>query len=725
MEIRQNSIRWVDHKQNPVNRSRGMTAVNDHLTQSFINDILSGSRTADIDLLTFPDPNNFLAGQLHEHYEQWLYISATVKHELAQDVLEWIKQGVTVEHFFRHFRGSYKGKNYDSARPPTRIFSNNPSCQQFSEFITSTLIDRLATGAISVWGRVGHVKPPHLVMPLTVEPSKPRLCNDNRFLNLWMVDRPFKLDRLTDLPRYVFPNSFQCVTDDKSGYDHILLTEESRPYFGFRWGHWYFVSNTIPFGWKLSAFIYHTTGSILSHYLRSLNIPCSLYIDDRHSGQLQLRYPSHSSLTNMQLASSAIFLVCYTATKLGYFLALNKCILIPRQQVPYLGFVSDSGKQAFTLIPKKKDKFLTLVRDILQRKFVDVVTLQRLVGKCISMSLAIPGARLFTNEMNSAISRGLRTSRPCQISDSLHREISHWLFLEDWNSFLPWISETHSHVTLFTDASAFAWAGVLSPNVVSTSISDYWPAPLKDMDIATKESLALANVLAAFSQTICNSRVDVFTDSMALIRSWEKQGSRSPSLFNALKQIFSHSFSFNIHLKLYFIPSSQNLADNPSRRLSPADSHLSLQYWRRLQVLFGAPHGHSVDLMAVPSNVQTNETGQPLPFFSPYPTPNCTGVNVFAQLPSLHPPSLFSNPYAFPPIVLIGQLLHFLIMYSIPCTLLIPDIFPRRYWWPILHANSKHAQKLAIRGDVDVMLTPSSSGYCMVPLPWDLWVFKL
>ena len=64
--------------------------------------------------------------------------------------------------------------------------------------------------------------PPHLVLPLTVEPTKPRLCHDARFFNLWMQDKPFKLDHVGDLPRYVSRNSYQSVLDDKSGYDHIL-----------------------------------------------------------------------------------------------------------------------------------------------------------------------------------------------------------------------------------------------------------------------------------------------------------------------------------------------------------------------------------------------------------------------------------------------------------------------------------------------------------------------
>ena len=89
---------------------------------------------------------------------------------------------------------------------------------------------------ISVWGKVGHCHPPHLVMPLTVEPSKPRLCNDNRFLNLWIQDRPFSLDSIQHLPKYFQTGFYQTVCDDKSGYDHIQLSSNSRTFFGFEWG---------------------------------------------------------------------------------------------------------------------------------------------------------------------------------------------------------------------------------------------------------------------------------------------------------------------------------------------------------------------------------------------------------------------------------------------------------------------------------------------------------
>ena len=188
-------------------------------------------------------PGFFLAGRLHCHLQEWKSLVASSSSPLSRVVLDWLQDKVQIQPFFRHFKGNFKGEHFDSASPPRRIFYNHKSCAPFAKFISDTILQRLSTGAISVWGKVGEVDPPNLVMPLTVEPTKPRLCNDNRFLNLWMDDRPFSLDRLDQLPLCVSKDAYQTVCDDKSGYDHILLAPSSRAYFGFQWDGWYFISN--------------------------------------------------------------------------------------------------------------------------------------------------------------------------------------------------------------------------------------------------------------------------------------------------------------------------------------------------------------------------------------------------------------------------------------------------------------------------------------------------
>lgn len=91
--------------------------------------------------------------------------------------------------------------------------------------------------AITLKGKIGEADPPHLILPLTIEQSKPRLCHDARFPNLnWMKDMPFELDSLVHIPRYVGRDTYQTILDDKSGYDHLSLSKESRTFFGIQWG---------------------------------------------------------------------------------------------------------------------------------------------------------------------------------------------------------------------------------------------------------------------------------------------------------------------------------------------------------------------------------------------------------------------------------------------------------------------------------------------------------
>ena len=274
----------------------------------------------------------------------------------------------------------------------------------------------------------------------------------------------------------------------------------------FQWGGWFFTSNTLPFGWKSSAYIYHSIGLFASHYFRSVLIPCLLYIDDRHTGKIQLsiKAPAYAPLSSQRekslaRASSAIFIVCHTLISLGYFLGLKKSILTPKQVVPYLGFLIDSVRQAFLLIQEKKQKCLSLTRHVLSCSSTDVKILQRLSGKYMSFALAVPGARFFINELNIAIAKGLPSSRPISVSGSLKDEIQHWLFLESWTGYLPWRQELHHQVRLCSDASSFAWPCTLGPNAHGAMIRDYWPADQRGLHINVKEILALVNALEALS----------------------------------------------------------------------------------------------------------------------------------------------------------------------------------------------------------------------------------
>ena len=241
--------------------------------------------------LRFFHPSQFRAGNIHSKLSIWqdlLETSPCVK----VDLLEVIRDGVRVDHFFKPFKGNFKGQAYNSNYPPPIIIKNSPTTAKFSQFVSDSIIQWVSAGFTAVWGPVNSVVPPRLVLPLTVEPSKPRLCHDERHLNLWIRDLPFKLHHLSDLPRYVLPGHFQSTCDDKSGYQHVSLHPSSQTYFGFQW-HGF-------------LFIYHKLGLAVSGAVRSLGGPVSQYIDNQHIGQLitsPLRISRDPSLERAQAAA--------------------------------------------------------------------------------------------------------------------------------------------------------------------------------------------------------------------------------------------------------------------------------------------------------------------------------------------------------------------------------------------------------------------------------------
>lgn len=501
-----------------------------------IHNVVAGCIHASPSWLRFRDPSAFVAGGLHQHVPFWSTILEGSSKQA--EILSYIRDGVDVHSFFQPFRGRYQNNDYDHPIPPSVVFKNNASYKGFEDFITSTILSRVHNGSLVALGKVGEVPPPHLVMPLTVEPSKPRLCHDERCLNLWIKDLPFSLDKITDLPRYVGKDHYQTVLDGKSGYDHVLLTDPSQTFSGLQWSGWYFCFRTIPFGWKTSAYLYHIIGLTATSYARSLGVPSSQYIDDRHLGQLQIqrnsrgRFPPPSQFI---LAQSAAYIMCYILIHLGYFIGLKKSILIPRLVVPFLGLLVDSSNQAFFLPDDKKKKFILLRDSILKKKTVSLKTLQKFAGKIMSFTLVVPGARLYTSAIYQAISKLHGKTRSIPLKDVLLREIQSWEFFDTWTGYLPWRQEYHFQLSLSSDASNTGWGGVINfPDQPSETVTGIW-------DYSERSS-------------------------------------------------------------------------------------------------------HTVDLMALPANVMPDQSGNPLKFFSPFPTVQAAGANVFSQTITSE------NAYVFPPI---------------------------------------------------------------------------
>lgn len=139
-------------------------------------------------------------------------------------VENWIKNNVDVGEFFEHFKEDFKGYAYDSDTPVARHFVNSAVCKKFTDFIKGEISERLKNSSLHLLGKLGECEMPRVML---VEPTKPRLCHDERYLNLWMKETPFKLDTLKDVHRMVDLSASMICCDEKSGYDHVSLSRTS------------------------------------------------------------------------------------------------------------------------------------------------------------------------------------------------------------------------------------------------------------------------------------------------------------------------------------------------------------------------------------------------------------------------------------------------------------------------------------------------------------------
>lgn len=418
----------------------------------------------------------------------------------------------------------------------------------------------------------------------------------------------------------------------------------------------------------------------------------------------------------------AAFIACVTFISLGYFIGLKKSCLVPSVAVRFLGYICDSEKQAFLLPQEKRDKFAALGEDILSHKTVSLKNIQKFAGKTTSFALLVPAAKLFTNTTYQTISRGVkRADTQLRISPELRRELLHWRFLDSWEGFLSWKSERHIHLTMHSDASFSGWGGCLNlPGQPAIESRGLWDEATRCLPIAVKEAQALFNALESLLSNTHNARIDAFVDNKALLHSWERQVSKSSAISDILKDIFSFTMSRNLSLNLMYVPSKDNPADAPSRCLSDLDCSLSPAAWHQVDTAFGP---HTIDLMALPFNVQADRAGRPLRFFAPLPCTQAFGINVFAQDISSD-----ENAYVFPPFVLIGPLLKYLRSQQCTFSIVVPDLCPRKFWWPLVQRSASSSFKLGSKGDASILLFPAKSGPTMFqprPLQWDLWVFRV
>ncbi|CAN0440841.1 unnamed protein product, partial [Pylaiella littoralis] len=133
-----------------------------------------------------------------------------------------------------------------------------------------------------------------------------------------------------------------------------------------------------------------------------------------------------------------------------HFLSDTKCDLKPSRIQRYLGILCDSSTTSFRIPEDKLSKLREIIREVLARGSLSGKTLETIAGKCVSMSVAIRPASLWTHYMFAAIAKA--KGKVIQLHDhaDLRAELAKWFTLSSTAQEGPWYKVRHfaTEVTL-------------------------------------------------------------------------------------------------------------------------------------------------------------------------------------------------------------------------------------------------------------------------------------
>ena len=643
----------------------------------------------------FRHPEDFFAGTLSLSIEFWkTHILRDCDPPLRIKYLNWLKNGVTVREFLNPYTtGIYKNRVLNSFLPSKAFFPNNvpPKHQQWVNTEITTL---LKFGVIKKWNDCPQSKicpTPLITHPLMVkeERTKNRLIYDAQFLNCFMNPPSFTMQGIPKLAQLGWANMFMTTLDHKNGYFHVPLNTNSWTYFGVYWNNMFYVYTTLCFGWSPAPFIYSTLTELIANYVRALTLALILtWIDDAmQSNSILTKHESTN--TQFHSANYVCCITCMVLYKAGYFVNLPKSVFIPVQIITFLGIIIDSHQQMFFIPPIRVQKTLSLINKILDENQCTLKDLERCVGKCRSMAIAVPAAKLYTRAQYAALSKNLdhnilpHQARQKTISlttnKSLKEELAMWQKL---NTALingaSWLAPERIYATLenfdaYTDASARRWGGIFHSIKGTFKSAGVFSTSQTFQHINDKEGAALLesviNFLAKHKELARGKIMIIKVDNRVLFDIYTSGGSsKQQFLTDICKQIFWLEIQYQCKIKLSWIPSLQNEADPLTRENSQHDITLTRKAFLPVLLKWGP---FRMDLMASYPTVQKDLQGRNLKFYSQYFEKQAKGTDVFAQNITRSPSD--TNPdFCFPPFALISVFLQHLMRSKGWCVVILP-----------------------------------------------------
>ena len=236
----------------------------------------------------------------------------------------------------------------------------------------------------------------------------------------------------------------------------------------------------------------------------------------------------------------------------------------PSTCMDWLGIRLDSVNWTMALKPGKLQDLLVLLPELLRRKRVRKVLLQKVLGSLVWAASVVRSGVVFFNRLLVLLRKLKRPNHSVYFSREAKKDVAWWLkTLQAFGamSAIPpsvWTPLVSFSTDACLDGFGMVWG--------TRALAGLFPMEFEDLDINKKEMLTVMAAIKHWFGDLANLKVKIFVDNQVCVALLNYGITRSEFLASCLREIQYFLAEFNIELRAEYIPSRDNhLADLCSR----------------------------------------------------------------------------------------------------------------------------------------------------------------
>ncbi|KAA6380346.1 MAG: putative Transposon Ty3-I Gag-Pol polyprotein [Streblomastix strix] len=432
---------------------------------------------------------------------------------------------------------------------------------------------------------------------LVPKPSgKWRKILDASLLNEEIQPLHFQMNGVEQVRYFLIPNDWAVTLDLKSAFHHLIVSPPHRAYLAFEVDNHLYQYRAMPFGCKHSPIFFTQALTLLLKEIRKrTDIRIINYSDDLlllHQDKNWLFYQTQYIINTLE--------------HFGWTIALNKCQLIPKQEIDFLRWTWNMTEMNIFMTKDRRHQLIDQVKQFIKNtqrhKIIKIKETAALIGRLNFLRTQFREASLYLMLMYSAKTRAVKTQgwTGMMVSPLEALKELYWWIKKIAENKKQQIQDQIPQAIVVTDASPQGWGAtleldsgeVLVAQVAWLSYQIHWTSNRKELQAIHLGIIAFARVCKELQITNLLIRSD---NSKAVFDLRRLRA--TDTLAQAVKEIYLTCQHLNIKIITQHVPGKMNMiADALSRLCRSGDYHLHPSYLDQIRMIWNIKP--TLDLLA-------------------------------------------------------------------------------------------------------------------------------